>query len=540
MKSFRACVRGIASVMRSVRLKIALSIFIGLIRIAASLAFVWSSKRLIDIATGISSVPMRTGIITMVVVMILQLFSGLAASWWNSYITVNTKNKIRHNLFGHVIRSTWNGREAFHSGDTVNRLEEDLRVITDLICTTVPRTVITMCQLAAAALYLLNMTPTLVWVVIALMVVAVGGSRICFKVLRKLTAAIRARESEIQGYMQENLQNRIVVLTLVGTERVLEKLGWLQKDVRDNTVKRLNYNSVARFVMNLGFLAGYAFAFIWGVLGIKEGAITYGMMTAFLQLVGQVQSPIAELASQIPTFIHALTSMERLMELEELELEDTGDEVHIEGAPTIEIRNLTFSYEGQTKRVFENFSCTFEGGCMTAVSGHTGAGKSTLIKIVLALLKPLEGSVLVNGEPTRAGLRGNFMYVPQGNTLMSGTIRENLLLANADATEDEMRLALETASAGFVWKLPEGLDTVCSEKGAGLSEGQAQRISIARGLLHTGGVLILDEATSSVDARTEQKILENLTSLYRGRKTIIFISHREAVTKSADAILNLD
>ena len=176
---------------------------------------------------------------------------------------------------------------------------------------------------------------------------------------------------------------------------------------------------------------------------------------------------------------------------------------------------------------------------MTAIAGLTGAGKSTLTKLVLALLTPQKGEILVGGLPVCAATRCNFMYVPQGNSLMSGTIRENLLLAKSDATEEELRDALHCAVADFVFDLEKGLETVCSEKGGGLSEGQAQRIAIARSLLQKGGVLILDEATSAVDAETEKALLANLTARFSGRKTILFISHREAVTCAADEILRI-
>ena len=540
MKSFRTCLKGLGTMFRPVRWKIYISIFIGLARIAASLGFVWICKRLIDIATGNVGASLWGNIGLMIAIMSFQLLCNIVANWWNSYINVKVKNEERYRIFNHVIRSTWSGREAFHSGDTINRLEEDIRVVVDLLCTSFPSVVITFCQLVAAAFFLLSMAPTLVWILIALMVVAAAGSKMFFKVLRKLSAAIRERESEIQGYMQENLQNRVVVLTLVGVEKVMTRLGWMQEDVVHNTVKRMNYNSVARALMSLGFMLGYASAFIWGIVGIKENTVTYGMMTAFLQLVGQIQSPIAQIAQQIPSFIHSLTSVERLMELNELKTEEDGEPEKIDGAPEIEIKGITFAYPIQTHKVLSDFSCVFPSGTMTAVIGHTGAGKSTLIRLILALLKPEKGEILIDGRPANARLRCNFMYVPQGNTLMSGTIRENLQLSNSSATEEEMIDALKIAAADFVLKLPDGLDTVCSERGSGLSEGQAQRIAIARGLLHTGGVLILDEATSSVDSVTEECILKNLNARFHGRKTIIFISHREAVTRSADFILNMD
>jgi ABC-type multidrug transport system fused ATPase/permease subunit len=539
MKDFRSCMRGLRKMFRPIRWQVLVRILIGLVRIAASLAFVWVCKALVDIATGNLDADIRTYVWILVGIMAVQLISNVGASYWESLITVKAQNNMRYGTFGHVIRSRWNGRETFHSGDTVNRLEEDIRVVTDLLCSRVPDVAVTLCQLVAASIFLTTMAPNLTWLLLLLMLVAVLGSRMFFKTFRKLTALIRARDSEIQGYMQENLQNRILVLTLTGAERVLTRLGWLQEDVLDNTVKRLNYNAVARSFMSLGFMAGYGSAFLWGVFGIRDGVVTYGMMTAFLQLVGQIQRPIAEIARHIPAFIHALTSVERLMELDELPLEEKVEPVKIEGAPEIELRDVTFAYEPSEPPVLEDFSYTFKAGRMTAIAGITGPGKSTLTKLILALLQPQKGEILLNGTPVCAGTRCNFMYVPQGNSLMSGTIRENLQLADASVTKEEMREALRCAAAEFVFDLPAGLDTVCSEKGAGLSEGQAQRIAIARGLLQKGGVLILDEATSAVDAVTEQRLLSNLASKYKGAKTIIFISHREAVTSCADEVLSI-
>lgn len=524
---------------RGVRWRVLVSILIGILRIAASLGFVWICKTLVDIATGNVDADMTLHVGIMVGIMLLQLLLNIASSYWENLIIVKTQNKMRHEIFAHVIRSRWNGRETFHSGDTVNRLEEDIRVVVDLLCSRISDIIVTFCQMIGASIFLLSMTPGLVWLLLGLMAVAILGSRMFFRTLRRLTAAIRTKDSEVQGYMQENLQNRILVLTLTGTEKVLTRLGWLQKEVLDNTVTRLNYNAVARSFMSLGFMAGYGSAFLWGVFGIRDGAVTYGMMTAFLQLVGQVQRPVADISRHVPAFIHALTSVERLMELQELESEDEGTPQMVSEAPEIAVRNISFTYPEQTAAVFKDFSYTFEGGRMTAIAGLTGAGKSTLTKLILALLRPQEGEILIDGVPVSASTRCNFMYVPQGNSLMSGTIRENLLLADSEATEEQMRDALHCAVADFVFDLPSGLDTVCSEKGAGLSEGQAQRIAVARSLLQKGGVLILDEATSAVDAVTEKEMLGNLRQRFNGRKTILFISHREAVTDAADAVLNV-
>ena len=544
MIPLRQIFRGLRPMIRPVRGRILLSVFIGVVRIAASLGFVWICKRLVDIATGEIEAPLPLHVGVLLGVMLLQLICSVAASAWESYNNVRTGNELRKDTFARVLRSTWTGREAYRSGDAVNRLEEDVRVVTDLLCARIPEAVITVVQLVAASVYLLLMAPNLLWVLIVLMVAAVLGSRLYFRKLRALTERIRKQEGEVQQLMQENLQKRLVVLTLIGAERVLTRLGLLQKDVQDQTVKRIGYNAVARGFMIFGFMGGYAAAFLWGVFGIRSGMVTYGMMTAFLQLVGQVQRPIAELSRQVPAFIHASTSVERLMDLQQLEQEAEAAPVAITGAPGIRCTDLSYAYPDRTEElILSGFSHDFAPGSMTVIMGPTGAGKSTLSRLVLGLLQPSAGSVELYGEqgtfPAGPALRGNFRYVPQGNSLLSGTIRENLLLARADASEEELRDALHTAVADFVFDLPEGLDTPCGETGSGLSEGQCQRIAIARALLRDGGILILDEATSALDAETEEMLLDRLYTRFHGSKTLLFISHRDAISARADSILRI-
>ena len=545
MIPLRQTIQGLRPMIRPVRGRIALSVVIGLVRIAASLGFVWICKRLVDIATGELDAPLPMHIGILLGIMLLQLICSVAASAWESYNTVRSGNDLRRDTFAQVLRSSWTGREAYRSGDAVNRLEEDVRVVTDLLCTRIPEVVITVMQLLAASVYLMLMAPNLLWVLIVLMIAAVVGSRLFFRKLRALTERIRKQDAEIQQHMQENLQKRLVVLTLIGAERVLARLGGLQKDLQDQTVTRIRYNAVARGFMIFGFLGGYAAAFLWGVLGIRSGAVTYGMMTAFLQLVGQVQRPIAELARQVPAFIHASTSVERLMDLQALEQEASGEgTVTLESAPGIRCTALSFAYADRPeKRILTDFSHDFAPGTMTVIMGPTGAGKSTLSRLVLGLLKPTAGSVTLYDKqrehPAGPALRSNFRYVPQGNSLFSGSIRENLLLARADASEEELRDALHTAVADFVFDLPEGLDTPCGETGSGLSEGQCQRIAIARALLHEGGILVLDEATSALDADTENTLLDRLYARYHGSRTLLFISHRDAISARADEILRV-
>ena len=538
-RPFRTCAKALWRMSVPVRWRMLVSVLLGTVRIAVSLAFVWTSKHLVDIATKVSDDPLGAGIRLFAGVLVLQLCVVLFVNWWDAYSEVKSRNRLRMDTFAKVMSSRWDGRERFLSGDTVNRLEEDVRVVADLLIARLPGVVVTLLQLAAASAYLMTLAPNLLWVLLILMFSAVFGSKMFFRQIRSLMARIRARESELQQHMQESLQHRVLVLTLTNLDRVLEKFGWLQADIESNTRKRLNYNAVARGLMFFGFQAGHAAAFLWGAVGILHGTVTYGMMTAFLQLVGQVQRPIAEFGRQVPAFIQAIASVERIMDLEELEQEPSSESVILEGAPAVEIAGVSYSYPGSPVKVLDNYSAVFPGGSFSVVAGPTGAGKSTLIRLILGLLTPSDGSILIGGQPAGASLRGNFMYIPQGNSLLSGTIRSNLQLASPDATEDDMRVVLDTAMAGFVFDLPQGLDTPCGEVGSGLSEGQCQRIAIARSLLRPGGILILDESTSALDAATEEALLQNLYSNYHQKKTIIFVSHRQAVVRFADKVIEV-
>lgn len=544
MKAFRECFRGLMRTLRPHLGRILFSGIIGLVGVAASLAFVWMSKRVVDIATGEFPGDLMRFVILLLGIMLVQVIARVGGNYWQGIIVVKAQNSLRAGTFRKVMYSTWSGKDKLHSGDTVSRLEEDIRVVVDFICVTLPEVVVTVAQLLAASVYMFVLAPRLAWILLLIMPMAVLCSRLFFRKLRALTNEIRAADAQVQGLIQENTQRRILVRMLGAAGRVLEKLGGMQGIVYDKTVIRLNYNAVSRGFMHLGFASGYALVFLWGVFGLRDGTLGYGTMVAFLQLVGQVQRPVAGIASQIPSFIRALSSEDRLLDLEQEPQEEEGDDIVLEGAPGVRVENLSFTYEGGRESVVKGLNYDFKPGSMTAIIGSTGAGKSTLVRVVMALLKPDDGSVTLYdaaGRETPSGVRTrcNFMYVPQGNSLMSGSIRENLLLADPSAGEDRIAEVLHLAAADFVYDLPNGLDTVCAEIGAGLSEGQAQRIAIARALLRPGGILVLDEATSALDADTELELLERMGARYRGSKTILCITHRPAATSFADSVLKL-
>ena len=543
MRPFRECFQGLGRMLRPNRFRVLVSVLIGVAAVTASLAFVWTSKKVVDIATGASGGDMNSFVLFLLGIMLFQVLCRVGARYWEGFFVVKAQNAMRADMFRKVMFSTWTGKDRRHSGDTVSRLEEDIRVVVDFLCVTLPDLIITIIQLVAASAYLFVLSPGLAWILLIIMPVAVLFSRLFFKKLRALSGEIRAADARVQGHIQENTQRRVLIRMLGATAGVLEKLGGMQKEVYDKTVTRLNYNAISRGFMHLGFAAGYALVFLWGVFGIKDGTLGYGTMVAFLQLVGQVQRPVAGIALQVPAFIRALSSEDRLLDIEAERQEEDAADVILQGAPGVRVKNLTFTYEGTREPVVNGLDYDFKPGTMTAIVGSTGAGKSTLVRVIMALLEPDSGSVeLYDGKtsvPSSVCTRCNFMYVPQGNSLLSGSIRENLLLAKPDATDDDLREALHLAAADFVYDLDGGLDTVCAEIGAGLSEGQAQRIAIARALLRPGGILVLDEATSALDADTEFELLERIGAHLRGSKTILCITHRPAATSYADSVLSL-
>ena len=281
--------------------------------------------------------------------------------------------------------------------------------------------------------------------------------------------------------------------------------------------------------MGCAFGLGYLMAFVWGGIGLRNGTITFGVMTSFLQLVSMIQGPILQLLNMVPEVIHATASIDRLCELEQTTQLPTVARTGKTSSKGINFNDVSFRYAKGDREILSHFTHEFRPGSKTTIMGETGIGKTTLFRQILGFIEPTNGTIEVGGE---------LCFVPQGNTLMSGTIRYNLQLAKPDATEDELRQVLHTACADFVFNLPEGINTELGERGSGLSEGQAQRIAIARGLLHGGDILLLDEISSSLDEPTEYELYRRLFTTYP-QKTMLFITHRKAVSELCDEVVCL-
>lgn len=518
------------------RIPVSASVLLGVIRIAASLSFIWISKEMIDMAVR-SDGSLAKYALLLVSALVVEILCSVAQGYINVRTEAGIRNSLRSRVFDRALNARWNGKERWHTGDVVNRLEEDVRVIADTLCHLVPGALVTMVQLVAAFVFLWTMNPVLAWVILCILPVFMVLAAIMARRIKKLTTEIRKSDSQVQSVLQESLQRRIVIMALGRMEYVMNRLVTAQDTLMEKVMKRNSFSMSSRAAMMAGFGTGYLTAFIWGVHRMQDGVITFGMLSAFLQLVGQIQRPTADMSRRLPAIIHAMASAERLMEIYDAEQEDIPS---TDNAPAfipdgIRLENVTFGYPDANRKIFRNFTHDFRPGTSTAIMGETGAGKSTMMRLMLGLLKPESGNVIFYAEDgscadASARFRSGIVYVPQGNSLLSATIRENLIGGKENLSDDVIRNALFMAAAEFVYDLPDGLDTKCGEGGEGLSEGQAQRIAIARALLSDGRIMLLDEFTSALDAETESKLMDRLTENYTG-KTLVFITHRKEIAE---------
>lgn len=564
-------------IFRKVKLQSLINATSGIIRVGLDFAFIWSTKQVIDVATGVT----RTGGLLphpttlwnagalLISIMILQMALGYIGRWIAALLGVNAQNRMQRRIFEHLLRSEWHGKEQRHSGDVLNRLVSDSQTVVQVVTDTMPQMLAVLVRLACAFLFLYSMDAMLAVGVTVILPVFILLSRLYIRRMREITREVRRTDSRIQSILQESIQHRLVLKTLERVETMLKVVRKQQDILRQQVRHRTLFSSTSNLVLNIGFGSAYLFAFLWSANRLADGTITFGMMTAFIQLCGQIQGPFREMTRFIPTIISSFTAAERLMELEETPLEEDGDPIRFEGGAGIRVEHVTFAYDEHSRKILNDVSYDFPPGTATAILGETGAGKTTLIRLILALLKPDEGRVVMyqtspggktaghqRGQETEcpavfppgvipvcARTRCNLVYVPQGNSLFSGSLRWNLQLGNPEATEEEMMEALQLACADFVHTLPDGLDTIIGEDGAGLSEGQAQRIAIARALLRKGTILLLDEATSALDLHTERQLLNNLiehNEKQASKATLIFITHRPAVVEHCSQVITIN
>lgn len=515
-----------------------------LFSVGASLIGVYMSvigKNIIDAATSGGKI---TGLIVLYVAIILAVQIGNAGS---SLMTVYVNEKfsfgVRKQVYEKIIHSCWDEVSKYHTGDLMTRLTSDTGTIADGIATVIPQIITLLIELVVTFFTLFYYEPFLAIFALCLAPIAGLMSTWLGKKMKHLQVKVQESESEYRSFITESLSNILVLKAFCGEDYAADRLTELRDQRFYWVFKKAKLSLGASTSMGLAFQCGYLVAFSWGAIGLSLKTITYGTMSVFLTLINRIQAPIIQLANMLPKIVSILASAGRVMELQNLPMENRIEE-HIAAENVgVEVSGLSFSY-GKEK-ILDEAELKIVPGEFVAIVGESGIGKTTLVRLMMSFLQSPEGMIRFyndKGETELAngGSREFISYVPQGNTLFSGTIAHNVRMGKQDATDEEVIDALRAACAyEFIRELPQGINTVIGERGHGLSEGQAQRISIARAIIHGAPFMVLDEATSALDEKTELAVLESIRKL-TPTPTCLLITHRRSVLDYCDREIRID
>lgn len=503
---------------------------------ACSILFALASRGIIDgAAAGDKNALIRQSLWLLAVIM-LQFMMRILSRSLEIRIQGKLELNYRRNIIGKLLTKDYAHTIKHHSGELMNRLTGDVSIVTEGSATILPELTALFTRLFGAISVLYVFDPAFTLVFIASGVLLLLTTKLFRGRLKHLHKSMQEKDGVVRSFMQELLENLVVIKTF-GAEREMEsKTAGLGQEhykakIRKNTVTILA-NSGFYFVFSIGYL----YALIWGAFGLMAATVSFGTLTAVLQLVGQVQIPFAGLSGFIPKLYGVIASAERLIELENLpdETDRNKGELHAAAVYSamqrIRLEDVSFRYDREL--VLHHTELTIEKGDFAVIAGRSGIGKSTLIMLMLGIFTPVNGNIGIELDtderiPVDKHTRKLFAYVPQNNLLLSGSIRENIAFINANASDERIMAAADiSCAAEFICALPHGLDTVIGEKGLGLSQGQAQRLAIARAIACDAPILLLDEATSALDEATEKKLLHNIRQMTD--KTCIIISHKKA------------
>ena len=518
-------------------------------------AFALGTRKVIDSAiAGDEGVFLRACILQGGIILGI-LLTLTVARHLRDRLTADLDRDWKRDLLQGFLHGEYEKVSAYHSGELLNRLNNDVRIIDEGLITSIPNLVSMVTKLVSAMIVLVALEPLFSVLVITAGVAVVFGTGFLRKKLKVLHKQVSTSEGKVSGFIQETLENLLMVQAMDVTGEIGRRADVLLEERYVLQRKRKNVSLFANTsISTMSYLAGFV-ALVWCAVDLLHGKISFGTLTAVTQLVAQLQGPFVNLSGAIPRYAALTAAAERLMELDDCRIEEkdcatqiddavenTMDAVFVYSRMTALCgENITFSYDRD--KVLEDASFVLPKGSFACITGPSGIGKSTLLKLMLGLFKLDEGCLYADCGARKVHLdrssRGLFAYVPQGNLLFSGTLRENLTLTRPDATEEEIRQAVYVSAMDeYLDELPQGLDTVVGENAVGLSEGQAQRLAIARAILGGAPVLLLDEITSSLDSASEAKVLGRIRELED--RTCIVVTHRPAAVELADWCLEVD
>lgn len=497
-----------------------------------SLASSVASKYLIDAVTGYGTDMIAGAAAAMVAMMLGSLLLQAFSSRVSAHVHVRVRNQMQHKTYGRILRATWEKLDGYRSGDLMSRLNSDINTVTDGIISFGPNLLSTGVKFAGAFFIILYYDPTMALIALAGAPVTLLASRYLLKRLRRHNLTMKELDGEVMSFQEDSLRNLTSIKAFAAVDRYRREMGKVQDQYADAYLSFNSFRIGMSTLLSLVSMTVMAACFGWGVYQLWAGRITYGSMTMFLQLAGVLRSSFSSLVSLAQQGISMTTSAGRIMAVEELpkENDQISEGLEQETGVDIALRQVEFHYQNGDALLhpFDFYACD---GDQVAIMGPSGEGKTTLLRILLGLVEPCGGTAELIGNTgcrytVSAGTRSLFAYVPQENSIFTGSIAHNLRIVAPDATESEMEQALKVACAWeFVQQFPEGLDHPLGAGGRGISEGQAQRLAIARALLRKAPVLLLDEATSGLDVATERQLMENLRQSGMVR-TCILVTHR--------------
>lgn len=539
------------------------SIIVNIIFALIGIYNVTVSKSLIDSAISGDSDATIRWLIIMLSITLISMLSSPVTSFMSTHSSTKLTQNIQRKIYQHIQCSDWLEQSKFHSVSLLTRVTSDVSNISSAILGTIPSLVSLTVTLVGSFYTLISWAPSIAFAAVFIGPFLILVGKYFSRKLKDLYKEAQEEDVKYRSFMQESIQNIMIVKTFCMEKINMHRLIDIQNNKYKIAMRNTRLSVMTSMSMSFCSSIAYFTIFTWGVLNIAKGVSTYGTFTGMLQLYSKVQAPFSSLASMIPGLISTIAAAERLMEIEAIPVEKMADEKELDDIGSLEVAldsisskvsstfnkpnivfdNVSFAYKANNN-ILNNINLTIDAGETIAFVGPSGEGKTTMIRLILSLINPTEGNILLSEGNLVKEINRNYRelisYVPQGNTLFSGSIRDNLKYGNPNASDDEIKAALKNACAlDFVNELEDGLDTMIGEKGVGISEGQAQRIAIARSFLRERPILILDEATSALDPETEVNVLKAVRALPT-KPTCIIITHRPSALNICNRIMKLE
>lgn len=501
--------------------------------------FAMLSKSVMDYAQAYDAEKLLKYTLLLLLIILSQMITRVLSSLIEAMGQGKAEISLRTSVFSNILYGDYASTNERHSGDVMARLTADASLVSDSYVSLLPTVVGYFVRIGSAAIALFTLDRRFAIIFIGCGTLIVVLAAIFRKSLKQLHQRVQERDAKVRAFMQEMIENLFAVKVFGIEKKVLTSSSNHQRKLYRQKVKKKTFTIIANIGFSLAFAAGFLVATAYGSYGIFKGTMSFGTVVAIIQLVNQLQSPVIGVTGVVPAFFAMTASAQRLMEISQAEKEyEQKRKISYDDFISINAENVSFGYSGEC--VIEKSDFVINKGDFVGIKGPSGAGKSTIFKLITGLYQPSSGSVVIkttSGDVPCVESRRLYSVVPQGNMLFSGTVRENITLLCPDATDEQIKRALVDACAEFAYSLEGGLDFQLGEGGASISEGQAQRLAVARALLGKGRILLMDESTSALDAESESRMLDNLQA--RDDITVLFITHRESVLEKCDRIITV-